>query len=70
MKKQKPQQADLVVSNHGSVCLIDPQTELGKAWTKEHLPADALMMGSAYAVEPRYLVDILVGAQEDGLTVS
>lgn len=66
---KKPQQADLVVSNHGSVCLIDPQTELGKSWTAEHLPADALMMGNAYAVEPRYLADILVGAQDDGLII-
>lgn len=60
---------DFKVENHGSIFLLQPLSEAAQAWCAEHLPEDAQMMGSAYAVEHRYIADIVAGIQNDGLEV-
>lgn len=59
---------DYTVTNHGSIWLIQPLTETAANWFADNLDPDCMMHGSAYAVEPRYAGDILMGAQEYGLT--
>lgn len=58
---------DFRVTDHGSVCLLRPDSKDGKAWAEQNLPEDAQRMGDAYAVEPRYLGNILDGIHQDGL---
>ncbi len=60
---------DIVVENHGSIVLLQPLTEAGHFWLDHHLPYDAQKWGSAYAVEPRYVQDIIDGMENDGLVV-
>lgn len=63
--------ADFVVHNHGSIAVVTPTTDAANAWVEEHVAEDRLTWGAhgAFAVEPRHLVDLLVGAQSAGFTV-
>lgn len=60
--------ADFHVYDQGSIVLLEPVTDDAKAWCARHLPDDAPMWGNAYAVEHRYVEDILDGIAEEGLT--
>lgn len=62
--------ADLTVENHGSLFLLRPTTKVGQEWIDEHIPEDAMKMGTAVAVEHRYIEDIVLGALSDGLAVA
>jgi hypothetical protein len=62
--------ADLLVSGGGTVYLLHPTSSRGSEWISEHIPADAQRLGSAVAVEHRYIGDIVTGAAGDGLQVS
>ena len=59
---------DYSVTNHGSIWLIQPLTESAEEWFADNLDPDCMMYGSAYAIEPRYADDIIMGAQDAGLT--
>lgn len=61
--------ADVLVEDHGSLVMLRPCTDFGREWMDEHLPDDAPMLGSAVAVEPRYIDPILVGMLDDGLVL-
>lgn len=61
--------ADIKVENHGSIFLLCPRSEPGRDWLREHTYADALTWAGAVVVEPRYVEDIVRGAQDDGLEV-
>jgi hypothetical protein len=62
---------DLTVANFGSIFLLTPESELGREWVAQHLPADATTWGlGSIVVEHRYIGDIVQGAQQDGLKVS
>lgn len=60
-------QKDFKVANHGGIFLLLPSSEEGKDWCNEHLPGDCPMFGNAYAIEHRYIGDIVLGMMEDGL---
>ena len=62
-------ETDFVVENHGSIFLLQPLTPVANFWISEHLPEDRMTFGSAVVVEPRYIADIVRGAQADGLAV-
>jgi hypothetical protein len=51
----------------GTVHLLQPLTRAAHAWIAEHLPADAMRLGEAFAVEWRCIGDIAGGAIADGL---
>lgn len=61
--------SDFILSGGGTVYLLLPVTESAKAWADENLPDDAQMLGSAIAVEHRYVRDIANGIIADGLTI-
>jgi hypothetical protein len=62
-------QSDFLVENHGTVFLLRPLTPAANAWVKENLPENHLTFGHAIAVEHRFIVDVVRGAQNDGLVV-
>jgi hypothetical protein len=64
-----PQQPDFLVSNHGTLYLLEPLTDAAVAWVDDHLPADHQLWGSAVVVEHRYIRDIVAGIMSDGLVL-
>lgn len=62
---------DFFVENHGTIFLLRPNTPEAKAWLEEHTPADEdhQYLGNALCVEHRYILDIVDGIRNDGLTV-
>lgn len=60
---------DVLVTDHGSIALLSPQTREGMEWCAEYL-AHAQRFGFAYAVEARYVADVVYGMQADGLKVA
>ena len=61
---------DFTITPGGSIWLLTPITPAASEWTDEHLPADATHWANSFAIEARYVEDIVVGIQEDGLTIS
>src|SRR3546814_7522561 len=59
---------DFHVTDAGSLVMVEPVTDDAKAWCARHLPDDAPMWGNSYAVEQRFVEDILVGIHEEGLS--
>ncbi len=64
-----PTQSDFVCENHGSLFLLIPRSAHAKIWIEENLPPDRLTFNEAVVIEPRYVWAILLGLQDDGLTV-
>jgi hypothetical protein len=58
---------DFRIEDHGTIFLLCPITPKAEAWISEHIPEDAQRMGTAVAVEHRYIEDIAAGILEDGL---
>jgi len=61
---------DFRCENHGSLFLLYPLTQSARSWIEQHLPEDVQRFSNAVVVEHRYIWAILVGIQNDGLTVS
>jgi hypothetical protein len=61
---------DFEVENHGTIFLFRPITKAAQVWCDEHLPEDAPMFGTAYAVEHRYIRPIVEGVLADGYNVN
>ena len=61
---------DFNVFNGGSIILLQPLTPAANDWVNEFLPEDRLTLGSAVAVEHRFIGDILGGITRDGLSWS
>jgi hypothetical protein len=62
---------DILVENHGSILLLRTLTVAAREWVNEHIRED-----NGYqpywpnvVVESRYVADIIIGAQADGLEV-
>lgn len=60
---------DFTLTNHGTLVLLNPETEIARSWCAEHLPADVLHWGGAAVIEPRYVDPIVDGLINDGLTI-
>lgn len=60
---------DIVIRNHGSICIMVAVTPTGEEWIAEHISEDAQRWGQGVVVEPRYVEDIANGATADGLEV-
>jgi hypothetical protein len=60
---------DFEISGGGTVYLLHPLTRAAHSWIAEHLPADAMRLGDAVAVEWRYIGEAVGGAIADGLRV-
>ncbi len=64
--------ADLIVEAHGTLVLVYPLSDEGRAWLAEHCPMgeEHDYLGDALVVEHRYAADLAGGAATDGLRVS
>jgi hypothetical protein len=60
---------DVEVSGHGSIFLVEPKTDAGREWIREHVSGEALWFGRALAVEHRYVANLVDGMINDGLIV-
>ena len=61
---------DIQVTNHGSIMLFQPMSELGQSWLDEHLDgSDVQYWGNAVVVEPRYARGLADAMLDDGLEV-
>ena len=60
---------DISVEEHGSIFLLRPLNDDASDWLHEHVAEDAQWFMGALAVEHRYIVDIVRGANADGLRV-
>lgn len=62
---------DLDYENHGSIVLVRPTSDAGRAWIDENTETEGWQwIGGALAVEPRYAGDLLFGAQSEGLELA
>jgi hypothetical protein len=62
---------DATVANHGTIYVLTPITRAAQIWVDSHIDKDAMRWGpKGIVVEHRYIDDILVGMNEEGLTVS
>lgn len=69
----KPASADFSIEGEGcfsKVYLLRPLTPAAFEWIADHIPEDAQRLGDAIAIEHRYIADIVVGIQNDGLAVA
>jgi hypothetical protein len=67
--RQSAVRTDILVSNHGSLCLVKAVSTAAARWIREHTDEGAMWWGGALVVEPRYVVDLLEGMAGDGLNV-
>lgn len=58
---------DYLVENHGSLGCIQPLSEKAREWLQEHVRGEQTWQGGGLMVEPSYLLDLVMGMQEDGL---
>lgn len=62
-----PPARDLDFSFFGSIVLCTPITDEGRAWIEAHVSSESTWYGDALVVEPRYIDNLVAGAQADGL---
>ena len=67
--KTTKSQVDVVVTNHGSIFLVDPLNILATDWLKENVQEDAQHFGKKLVVGHRYIEDLVEGMKHDGLVV-
>lgn len=62
---------DFMVTDHGTIQILQPRTEEAEVWIEQHISEDAQRWGrNGVVIEPRYLPPIIDGIQDDGLTVA
>jgi hypothetical protein len=61
--------ADIEVSDHGTILIFAPLTPAARDWVAEFLPEDAQRWAGGTVIEHRYISDVVIGAQRDGLSV-
>ena len=61
---------DLLLENHGSIFLLRPVTAVGQMWLQENvIGEETQIFGNAIVCEPRYVIDIVLGARAEGVVV-
>ena len=59
---------DILVENHGSIFLLRPISPVGQSWLQENVIGDETQIfGNAIVCEPRYVIDIVLGARAEGV---
>jgi hypothetical protein len=60
---------DFTVENHGSIFILQPMSQAALDWVEDNLHPDHQTWAGGVVVEHRYIEDIVVGIQADGLEV-
>jgi hypothetical protein len=69
MSRRKPK-VDVTVENHGSLFLFTPHTQAAKDWVSENVGLESWQwLGTGFAVEHRFALDLADGMLADGLEV-
>lgn len=58
---------DILLTNEGSIFLFRPCSAEARAWLEDN--TDGQWFGHALVVEPRYVIDLVAGLQDNGFTV-
>lgn len=66
---QTESEPDFRFVNHGSVYLLQANSESATTHLAEHVPADALWWGKDLVVEHRYWLPLAMALQREGYTV-
>jgi len=61
--------ADFQLIRQSTIFLLEPLTDRGRAWVKDHILADATRFGQAIVVEHHFITDIVTGICNAGLSV-
>lgn len=62
--------ADFILANHGSILVLTPTSDAGRAWRDEHLSGpETQTWGRGVVIEPRYWPPIADGIAADDLEV-
>jgi len=61
---------DISVENHGSIFLLRPVSSAGQSWLRDNvIGEETQIFGNAVVCEPRYVIDIVLGARAEGVVV-
>jgi hypothetical protein len=61
---------DILLENHFSIFLLRPVTPIGQSWLQENVISnETQIFGNAVVCEPRYVMDIVLGARGEGIAV-
>jgi hypothetical protein len=61
---------DILLENHLLIFLLKPVTPIGQSWLLENVICkETQIFGNAVVCEPRYVMDIVLGARADGIVV-
>jgi hypothetical protein len=64
------QKLDVAVENHGSVVMVNPITRDAVEWVSENVAVESwAWLGRSFAVDPRYVDDLISGMVDFGLVV-
>lgn len=58
---------DFEIDYHGSILVVRPVTEAAKEWTDISIDPTAQWWGQGFAVEPRFVCNLIAGIEEAGL---
>jgi hypothetical protein len=64
---------DFSLVNHGSICVLTPETDAGQEWFDTNLPVDdpeTQFWCKGMVIEPRYVAAVVDGIRSSGLTVA
>ncbi len=61
--------SDFALTLEGSIALLWPQTDEGRAWRSEHIDEFATEFASGVVIEHRFLGDIVNGIHDANLTI-
>ncbi len=61
-------ETDFTVQSEGSIFLLRPNTAEAKEWCDEYLPENAMRWADSIVVEYRYIIDMVDGIAQSGLT--
>jgi hypothetical protein len=61
---------DILIENHGSIILLRPVSPVGENWLQQNvISEETQIFGNAVVCEPRYVMDIVLGARAGGVVV-
>ena len=60
--------SDFIVTHHGTLALFEPQNDEAREHLEENVSDEAQWFGNALVVEPRYVLNLVAGLEEEGFS--
>lgn len=61
--------SDFTVVVHGLICILEPHSDDAAMWVGEHIESPQ-WWGKGFAIDPRYVEDVIAGIEMAGMKVS